>query len=277
MKRSRLRLRYLLLLTAAVPAWAGPPTVYYLNPGKYVATPGESLALRLDAGLAGSARPAPWPGEGAARLLVRAGPTQENRHQVQPERPQDDFVSVSVAHSGVTLIGADFQPAIIELSGAELRSFLEANVAGADQLKLPSADRRVRVRQVACGKTLVRAGAGADNGPSGIAASKTGQAVEIQPLFDPTAAVVGSDLPLRVYIQGDKKSAAKVQATSLAGGKTTSLTTDLVGSGHFRITDPGLWRVEFHHAQPLSDDSGADWLLYSATLTFEVPDKGANR
>ena len=47
------------------------------------------------------------------------------------------------------------------------------------------------------------------------------------------------------------------------------------GSAYFRVTDPGVWRVEFHYAQPSQDDQAADWTVYNATLTFEVPKGGA--
>jgi uncharacterized GH25 family protein len=110
---------------------------------------------------------------------------------------------------------------------------------------------------------------------SAIATSKSGLAAEIRPQFDPTAAPVGSDLPLTVYVDGDKCPGAKIQATSLSTGQTTTMTASPSGSAHFAVTDTGVWRVEFHHLQA-PPSGGAEWVLYSATLTFEIM-KGAGQ
>ena len=76
--------------------------------------------------------------------------------------------------------------------------------------------------------------------PSAIATSKTGQAVEMRLIADATAIPVGSDLPLRVYVGGEKKVGVKVRATHVASGKTapkgeipTNLSGGLIGYGHY--------------------------------------------
>lgn len=274
-------LRGLPLFLAAVPALAAPPTVSFLTPSKYSANLGAALTLRFEVGAAKTAQPAAWPTGEVGWLFIRGGKTQENRHDVRPQNSQDNFVPLRIEYAGVTLVGADRRSPTLETTGAELRAFVEQNVAAgpaAQKAQSLPADSKLRVRQIASTKTLIRAPD--PNGqliPSAIATSKTGQAVEIRSNFDPTAATVGSDLPLSVYVDGDKLPGAKVQATNVTTGQTTTYIADNGGAGYFHITDAGVWRVEFHHAVPLQNDPVADWVIYSATVTFEVAEKGGGQ
>ncbi|HPM25307.1 MAG TPA: DUF4198 domain-containing protein [Phycisphaerae bacterium] len=261
---------------AASSALAAVPAGSYLVPSKHEAAIGDVLTLRFDAGAAKDAQPAPWPAAGVPWLFVRGGPTQENRHDVRPARSADNFTSVTIEHPGVTLIGANPAPTIAEVSADEWRACLALNTGETASRGTSPADRPVRVRHVVSTKTLVRVAA--EDGrrtPSAIATSKSGQVVEIRPHFDPTAAQPGGDIPLTFYVDGDKRPAAKVRATNVATGKAEEFVTDGGGSGHFRITDAGAWRVEAHFAQPLESDPSADWVIYTATLTFEIAAGGA--
>jgi hypothetical protein len=275
----RLRLTRLLpLLTAAAPALAAPPAAAFLTPSQYSSRPGAALTLRFDVGAAKTAQPAAWPAGEVGWLFIRGGKAQENQHDVRAQTSRDNFIPLEIRHAGVTLVGADLRPAEFATTGAELRAFVEQNVAASPATEkaqgLP-ADHTLRVRQFASAKTLVRAQEpGGKLTPSAIATSKTGQAVELRPNFDPTAATVGSDLPLSVYVGGDKLPGAKVQATNVSTGQTATFIATNGGTGYFHVTDPGVWRVELHHAVPVQNDPAADWVIYSATLTFEVGARG---
>jgi hypothetical protein len=270
--------RLWLLVAAATPAWAGTLTTSFLTPSQYSATLGDSVMLRWNAGAAKDAQPVAWPSGEVSWLFIRGGGEQENRHDVRPQRAQDNFITLKIEQPAVTLVGAE-RPVVREVAGAELRTFLEQNVAGdstAAEANRLAADRKYRVRDIASAKTLIRVPtADGQVGPSAIATSKTGLAGEIRPQFDPTVAPVGSDLPLTIYVNGDKLPGATIQATNVATAKTTTMTAGPSGSAHFRVTDTGVWRVEFHWAQPLQDDPAADWVVYNATLTFEVTKGGA--
>lgn len=264
-------------LFVAAAAAAAPPAAAFLTPATHTARVGEQVALRIRSGPAQSAQPAPWPAAEIEWLLVRSGTTQENRHQPRPAREGDDFVTVEIKDPGVTLIGADQRPAVRECTGRELIEFLNEHVSrqlAERGVRPPAPDSTCRVRHVLSAKALIRADAGAAAQPSGVALGKTGQAVELRPLVDPTTAKVGGDVPLCFYIAGDKTAGVKVQATHVATGQVGVFVTDSAGSGFVRIRQPGLWRVAAHHAAPLENDPAADWVLYTATLTFEVP-KGA--
>jgi len=271
------------VLAAAGSSLAAAQSVKYLSPDKYQAHVGEQLRLHVEAGDALKPQRVAWPAEIIDWLYVRAAGTQENLHKerVQPARPQDDFLAVTLSHPGVALIGFDTRPAVTPVAGRDLQAFVTRYVEPAS---LPSPRPRfpstatLNVRRVESTKALVRVQAeDGERSHSATAQSKSGQAVEIRPLADPTMATVGNDLPVRVYIGGGKKAGVRLLATSVAAGKTQQIVTDASGAAHFRVTHPGLWRVEFHHAQPLKDDPAADWAIYSATLTFEVEEKGASK
>ena len=277
-----MRYRYLALvglpLLAAGLALATPPATTFLSSSAYNVRPGDTVKLQYATvgGTAGALQAAAWPAD-VPWLFVRAANTQTNQHDVKPARPGDSFVAVEIRETGVTVVGADCKPATTEMTGTALREFADRNIsaAGLEQAgALPAADAKVAVQTVRSGKTLVRAAG--DGAASAVATSKTGQAVEIQPVADPTVIAVGSDLPLRVFIGGDKKSDAKVQVTS-PSGKTETFTTDGVGSGHVRIGEAGVWRAEFSHLAHTGTDPAAGWVIYTATLTFEVPGQGGGK
>lgn len=260
-------------------AGATPLNVSYLTPDSYAASVGDSVCLRFFGGAAKDARPTTWPDNRVDWLFFRGGPEQHNQHNVRPAHAGENFVRVPLRHMGVTLIGVDQRPLVCETTVGDLREFAQEHVAPDEMLeRLSGSNVKLRVRHVTSAKTLVRVTApDGRRVPSAIGTSKTGQVVEIRPVFDPTAIQVGSDLPLSVYIDGEKKAGVKVQATGLRTGKTTSYITGPGGAGHFRVTEPGVWRVQVHHAEPLHADPSADWVVYSGTLTFEVPAKGAER
>ncbi|MEW6250127.1 MAG: DUF4198 domain-containing protein [Planctomycetota bacterium] len=278
MKFTRFLLPILPLAAAVGMAQTVPPTPF-LKPSSFAVRTGQAISLAYVTVTDATPAAAPWPSN-VGWLFTRASGTQENRHDVRPARAQDSAIPIEIREAGVTVIGADRTTTVAEVSGAGLREFLNRHVA-ADAVRtlgeLPAAGAAVKVRLVESAKTLVRA-AGPDaggqdaRGPvgSGVAASKTGQAVEIQPATDPTVLRVGSDLPLRLLIAGDKKSGAKLVATS-PSGKIVSFDSDPAGGGHIRISEAGAWRLEFHHVARLEDDPAAEWVLYTATLMFEVP------
>jgi hypothetical protein len=269
------------VLAAACSALAAGQSVKYLVPDQHQIRAGEQLRLHVEAGDPLKPERIAWPADIMDWFFVRATGTQENLHKerLQPAQKQDDFIAVTLPQSGAALIGFDTRPAVTQITGRDLQTFLSRYI---ELASLPggrarlSANTAVKVRRVESTKTLVRVRTeDGQRSHSATAQSKSGQAVEIRPLADPTMPMVGGDLPVRVYVGGGKKVGVRVLATSVTAGKTQQLTSDSSGAVHFPITHPGLWRVEFHHAEPLKDDPAADWAIYSATLTFEVPEKGA--
>jgi hypothetical protein len=263
-------------------AAAAGQTITYLTPAKYAATVGERVAVFSDVREGDVIRRTPWPTQTIDWLFVRAPGTQENRENVGPADPKEDFVSVTLAKPGVTMIALDTKPVVTIVSGKQFKAFAKRTATGRlyeDAIAAIADEDRVRMRRIESAKTLVRV-LDPDGKPmshSAVAQSKTGQAVEIRALADPTMVAVGSDLPVRAYVGADARPGVKMLATCVATGKTQEALTDPTGSCHFRISDAGVWRVEFHYAEPLENDPNADWVVYSATLTFETTKTGAGK
>ncbi len=277
------RLAAVALLAAGLGrASAAEPAIVYLTPDTFTPSPGQMLTLRVNAGSPASAAVAPWPADQLSWFFVRGGGTQENRPGIPATARDANSAEFPITQPSVSVIGFDAKPTVVEMSGDDLKSFLLKNVAGAEKdprVAALAGKTTVRVRRVQSAMALVRApeGSGEQPMPSAIAMSKTALKGDLRSLMDPTVLKVGSDWAVRIYIEGTKKSDALIQATSLATGKTLSAITDDTGATHFNIATGGVWRVEFHDAQPLEGDPQADWVLRSATLTFEVPTAGAGK
>lgn len=257
-------------------AWAQSPSATFLSPDECRVGLGDTVKLRVEAGNRGEARPTDWPSD-VAWLMVRNTEMQRNAHHVKPTRAGEQTVDLKIEQPGVTLVGMDLATRKSKLDAGALRQFVDRH--GGPALKaatLPTG--KVNVRHYSSAKTLIRVSD--DNGettPSVLGTDKTGQKVEIRPVFDPSAARVGTDLPMWVYVAGSKREGLKVEATHVATGQTVTFVTGRGGNGHWRIPAAGRWQVEVHHAEPWTRDNETDWVLYSGTLTFEVGGKGATK
>ena len=273
--------RWLGALTAMIvgvgTAAAEIPSTTYLSPDSFTKNLNEPVHVHIDVGARQNTSVSPWPADQLKWFFVRAEGTQANRDTIQATDRDKNIAVVTISRPGVTMIGFDYKPAIKVLPGTDLALFLAQNVTGADAdpAVLQLMPRRVRVRRIESATTMIRVPAkDGQIHSSAIALSKTGLSAEIRPMFDPTILSVGSDLPVKIYVPAAKKVSIKVQATTVEGNKTVEKTTDATGATYFRITHPGKWRLEFHHAQKLENDAAADWMIHSGTLTFEVPSAG---
>lgn len=265
----RLPNRVLALTAVLVPALAhaqtGAPASLFLRPGAFDAAPGAVATFQLDSLDGTKPLDAPWPA--AIRwLFVRSPGFQENRSSDDAPRPApgERSIALSLEHPGITLVGLDLPPRIVEWPVDQLRTLQGA--VGPDPA-LP-ATGAVPVRLVESAKAIVRVGP--DNTDS-VATGKAGQAVEIRPMMDPALSPIGSDIGLRAFIDGDAVESVVLTATNAAANTTQEIQLNASGAGFFHVSAPGLWRLEFRQARPLNNDPFAKWAVYSATLTFLTP------
>jgi len=246
-------------------------TTLYLQPASFVPPEKSALAVSVAGGKLDEVQPARWPDE-VDWLFARSSGEQRNLENVKPAAGES-AISIELTRPGVTMIGLDLPPQIEVVSAKDWSPFLLTRVAQ-DQMQpaLPAVARGdpARVEHVRSAKTLVRVSGHSAAGHSAVAQSKSGQAVEIRALADPTRVPVGSDLPVRVYVDGEKRTGVRVLASSVTGGTRQGQVTDATGACHFRITHEGEWRVEVHDLTAAKDKSTAYWVLHTATLTFFV-------
>lgn len=172
--------------------------------------------------------------------------------------------SVSLPVSGAWLIGLEAASADLALSAGEWQVFARA------ALPEPSApgDRAVRFRHFRSAKQIIAPER--QTRSSTYVISKTGQNAEIRPMTDPLLAQLGADLPVVVYIRGQRAVGVRLKASALTAGRSQSLTTDSAGSAVVSIDTPGAWLLQFHATQPADGDPRFDFDLYSGTLRFDV-------
>lgn len=263
---------------AASAGCAAAQEARFLEPASAAVSLGDRVGISV---FEGAARRA-WPGERIAHFLARTAWTQDNRDTLEAEPAPAGDLTTSAAWTadrpGVLLLGLDLEPAV-ETVGAEAFGRFVARALPAERREaiasaLPEGGE-VSVRRVESAKSLVRVSAdGAE--PVSIANSKTGQAVEIRPLLDPTILTPGGDLPIKIYAVIPGPAGGVVIATNTTTGESFPVALADDASANLNIPSAGRWRLEFHAVAP--DDTGeADWLVHTATLTFEVRTGEATR
>ncbi len=244
-----------LLAALAIDAFAGGA---WIRPSSHRLPAAGRLTAVIETGEIGAVRQATEPGR-VAHLFVRGDGTQENIEDAAAIRAADGGYGLPLPPTGGALLGVDLAPAISRAPVEQLR-------ARSAFATLTPAATGPRVRIVQSAKSIVRVGD--SSAPSAIVTSKTGQAVEIRALVDPSAGYIG-DVPLRIYVNGDKCGVGSLRVTNATRGETTTLELRPDGFSHFRLDQPGVYHVEFESLQEGDSGAESEWVLYSATLSFE--------
>src|SRR6185503_217226 len=127
-------------------------------------------------------------------------------------------------------------------------------------------------------------GDGASPADAQTAMSKAGTAAEMRFLNDPTTTLPGGDINLKTYVGGDARGDVKVTATFvppppdptkpqvelIVPPPPLEFVTDAKGVGRFRLSRPGIWRLEMHAAKRLIGDQEARVDLHTATVMFNA-------
>lgn len=271
LRYARLSVLVSVLLSGTV--WA--QGVHTLVPDRFRVAGGDAVNLRVESRRGEKTETVDWPAQRIGWFFVRNGGTQENQDTVLPRDPQERAIAYRIDHAGGAVIGMDLKPRLETWTAAELDAFVSECRSGSPTTPAPpkAANTDWRVRRIETLRTLVRASpAGVEESEASSTAilAKTGQAVEIRLMADPTIATIGSDVPLKTYVRGDKCAGAAGRAICLSDGSRQTFTTDPTGAAHFKLTRGGVWLVEFRHVEPAPPGSDHDWLIHSATLTFEV-------
>lgn len=246
-----------------------------LLPDSFQVVPGQPVRLRVESRRGDTTETAVWPAQRVGWYFLRNGGIQENRDAIAPRDPGERTVAQAIPHAGAAVIGLDLEPVIENWTQAGLDAFVNEFRSGSHTVpRIPEAnDPVLRVRRVESLRTLVRAipaGIEGNTSASTTILAKTGQAVEIRLMADPTIAATGSDIPIKAYVRGDKCANANGRAICLGDGSVQTFTTDPTGAAFFKLTHGGIWWIEFRHAEKSDDPADHDWTIYSASLTFEV-------
>jgi hypothetical protein len=255
----------LLVMLLLAPGAGGQETLF-LRPAEFLPAAGAPVLVHLEGSEAGG-KALPWDDSKVRWLFIRGQGTQENRDGAPGGPDATGAVALPGPPAGAAAAGVDFKPAVEEMDAAALRAFAAARC----EEGLPKdIDGKVRVERRQSCKTLLRVGD--EPRASEAAIAEGAQGAEIVTQMDPTRAAVGSDVLIEATIGGAEVEEARVIATCLATGKSQDVRIDDEHRGLIHIDASGAWRLEFHHLERAKEASGADWVLTSATLTFDVPE-----
>ena len=255
---------FVLLSALAASAQAGD-----LSADRLVAVVGESVTLQLRSANENIAD-APWTADQIAWLFIRGEGTQRNIPRARYDNPDATSIEVRLTQPGVTMIGVDRRPQVQQWPAARVRETLQGLV---DDVKLPAADGdAARVRVIESSKIILRV-VGDDprrGRQSAVAQSKSGQQVELRLMADPARVPIGSDLPVRAYVGGDKRPAARVTATHVESGTVQESLATRDGFVNLTVTAAGRWRIEMFAADAAEVGAEFDWIVYRSVVEFEA-------
>jgi hypothetical protein len=206
------------------------------------------VRLELDAGLGDS-----WREVNVGRVVVRSGSGQ--RRVPAGSLPAGRVLELTAPAGQCSLVLADLGPA--------------------SERGLPDSWSRVtRAAQVVSCPAAGSPGAfGARVAAAGLLTAKTGSRIEIRPLVNPATVRPGSDLPVRLYFEGDAAAGVRVSAVGPDGLRRDAF-SDAAGIAVLRIPAAGRWTLELHRrSAPLAPAAGSRGPAgpAMATFTFEVP------
>ncbi len=250
------------LLLAAVPASAHD---FWIEPAKFRAQPGETIALQLLVGQNFQGNTALY-NPGQFERYVYTG-TGGGEHTVPGVVGDDPAGSVTIAGPGLTVVG--YHSKKFDVTFDTLPEFEQYLAKEGLERNLERARKRGRGNILElysrCAKTLIAA-------PQAEAASADrvfGFPLELVAETNPYRQ---NDLRLRLLYRGQPLAGALV----IAFNKTEPLTkyrehTDKEGRVVFKLARAGVWLVTSVHQIPTPWYVSADWESFWASLTFELP------
>ncbi len=287
-------------ITTSTPAHAAGSELapLWLRPDRFDARAGEDVSVRLERLWAAQAVPVAPKSVKWEWAFVRLRGVQENRDTLAglaavPQRNEaakepgraagdeepaagDDGVRVELWSDGVAMIACDGAATVKVEDAGVVRDALRARLRASVYDEVAAAigqKAQVRVRRIETAKCLVhvlKAGGEVGTSDSQNVITKAGQVNEIRFTMDPTRAMIGSDVSLRVFADFDKSARAKVIATCEEAGTTHEIEVDGSATGYLTLTHAGTWRVQFAVVKILQDDPEADMVLYAATAMFKT-------
>jgi hypothetical protein len=211
----------------------------------------EARGGALEAALGGGGVPGDW--GRCEHFFVRSGGGQLN---LAPRLLAGRAAVPTPPGAGeLHLCGLDLEPYEQLVPAAPWSAFLTGH--GLDA----AVDAPARVRRTESAKALWRPGPGP---PCAVALAKTGQAVELRPVADPTTLAAFGDLPLRGYAPGGA-AGGRLRAVHQETGDVRTGTLDAEGLGHLSLGLAGRWTITLTVVRALEDGV---WSLATASLTF---------
>lgn len=240
---------------------------FWIEPTAFDPLPGQRVGVRLRVGedFVGAAVPRnpAW----IAQFVFEDG---AGRHAVLGHAGDDPAGMVRVAATGMLVIGYRSKPNAISLAPETFNQYLrEEGLDAILALRESRGETGTAARELyaRCAKSLLFSGLAA----KGLGDRLLGFTLELVAEKNPYALHAGQALPLRLMYQGQPLAGALVVAINrLHPEQKIAARSDAAGRVSLRLHRGGVWLVKAVHMEQAPADSGADWMSYWASLTFEL-------
>jgi hypothetical protein len=241
---------------------------FWIEPSRFDPPLGTATALRFMVGDGFDGDPVPRPG---SRLVRFAAVDAGGERSVAGVDGVDPAGFVVVERPGWLAVGYEGNAAWHELDAARFERYLAEE--GLERIRRQRAvrgdsERPGRELFARSSKTLLRPPG--DRSPT--TPPRLGLPLELSPETDPHTLTPGEILPLRLLYRGVPLPGVRVVAMPRAEPSAAhSGRTDAAGRVRLPLDRSGVWLIKAVHMEPAPATSGADWLSWWASLTFEIP------
>ena len=257
-------------LAAAVAVTVTQAQEAWLQPERFAATPGATLALHLTGGDGSAGAETAIKPERVARTVARLGGA-ELPWGAAPANERTLRYPVTVPRPGVGVLGVELTPRVLEREPAKIEAYLRAIHAGDEWRESWAAEpepRRWRESGVTHAKTFVRVGEPA--AAERAWAEPLGLALEIVPERDPTTLRVGDALPVRVLRGGRPLAGFALGYVSSDETREHVAVTDAEGRATAMLDVRGTWLVYGTDLRRAAGAIDREWDSDFTTMAVEV-------
>jgi uncharacterized GH25 family protein len=263
----------LLLLVAAMVLSGASLSAHdvWIEPTTFSPHLGEIVGVRLRVGQDFLGDPLPRTAALIDQFLVEDA---DGRKPVVGRNGADPAGLLRVSVPGLLVIGYRSNPSAIEQTADKFNEYLKEeglDAVAALRARRGQANRGAREMFSRCAKSLVLSGA-----PYNAQGDRPlGFTLELVAERNPFTMEAGQELPVRLTYENRPLAGALVVAINRAQpSEKLAARSDRDGRVRFRLPRTGIWLIKAVHMVEAPAASGADWVSYWASLTFEL---GASR
>jgi uncharacterized GH25 family protein len=194
---------------------------------------------------------------------------QASRTPVAGRDGADPAGLIKVAVPGLIIAGYHSRPSAVTLTADKFNQYLKEE--GLDRIASTRAARgeaNAQARELFSrfAKSLVMAGSSRAGGDRAL-----GFTLELIAERNPYSMAIGGALPVQLVHEGRPLAGVQVVAMNRTNPSERQIArTDKNGRVSLQLTREGPWLVKAVHMLPAPGNSGADWISYWASLTFEL-------
>jgi len=237
----------------------------WIEPTSFTPEAGKVVGVKLRVGQDLMGDPVPRDPSLIDEFIV-AGP--DGRMPIAGRDLGDPAGLLRIATPGLHVVGYRSKPSPIVMPAAKFNQYLEEE--GLDSVIAARAARGqtnadAHEQFARCAKSLILTGPALDNQADRV----LGFTLELIAEKNPYSLQPENELPVKILYQNRPLSNALIVAINRSNADVrVTARSDKDGRVGLRLPKPGFWLVKAVHMVPAAPGSGAEWLSYWASLTF---------